>query len=74
MTDLSAASEEDVKAFFRLYYAPNNSTIAIVGDFDPVQAKAWITEYFGDLPQGKPVERPNIVRQTRWEQTLSLRR
>jgi len=61
MTDLSAASEEDVKAFFRLYYAPNNSTIAIVGDFDPAQAKAWITKYFGDLPQGKPVERPNVA-------------
>jgi len=60
MTDLSAASEEDVKAFFRLYYAPNNATLAIVGDFDPAQAKAWITKYFGDLPQGKPVERPNI--------------
>jgi len=61
MTDLSAASEEDVKAFFRLYYAPNNSTIAIVGDFDPTQAKAWITKYFGDLPQGKTVERPNVA-------------
>ena len=60
MTDLSAASEEDVKAFFRLYYAPNNATLAIVGDFDPAQAKAWITKYFADLPQGKPVERPNI--------------
>ena len=51
MTDLSAASEEDVKAFFRHYYAPNNATIAIVGDFDQAQAKAWITKYFGDLPQ-----------------------
>ena len=61
MVDLSAASEEDVKAFFRLYYAPNNATIAIVGDFDPAQAKAWITKYFHDLPQGKPVERPNIA-------------
>jgi zinc protease len=60
MTDLSAASEEDVKAFFRLYYAPNNATIAIVGDFDPAQAKTWITKYFGDVPQGKPVERPSI--------------
>ena len=44
MTDLSAASEEDVKAFFRLYYAPNNATLAVVGDFDPKQAKAWIAE------------------------------
>ncbi|HSB29396.1 MAG TPA: pitrilysin family protein [Pyrinomonadaceae bacterium] len=61
MTDLSAASEEDVKAFFRLYYAPNNATIAIVGDFDPAQAKAWITKYFTDLPRGKNVERPNVA-------------
>ena len=60
MTDLSAASEEDVKAFFRLYYAPNNATLAVVGDFDPKQAKAWIEKYFTDLPQGKTVERPNV--------------
>ena len=39
MADLSAATEEDVKSFFRLYYAPNNAYLAIVGDFDPAQAK-----------------------------------
>ena len=60
MTDLSAASEEDVKAFFRLYYAPNNATIAVVGDFNPAQAKEWIKKYFGDLPQGKTVQRPTV--------------
>ena len=60
MTDLSAASEEDVKAFFRLYYAPNNATLAVVGDFDPAQTKAWIRKYFVDLPQGKTVERPKV--------------
>ena len=60
MTDLSAASEEDVKAFFRLYYAPNNATLAVVGDFDPAQTKAWIQKYFVDLPQGKPVARPTV--------------
>jgi len=60
MTDLSAASENDVKDFFRLYYAPNNATLAVVGDFDPVQAKQWIAKYFNDLPQGKKVERPNV--------------
>ena len=60
MTDLSAASEEDVKAFFRLYYAPNNATIAIVGDFDPAQAKEWIKKYFTDLPKGQTVTRPKV--------------
>src|SRR5687768_10093073 len=46
MTDLTAASEEDVKSFFRLYYAPNNATLAVVGDFDPAQAKKLIEKYF----------------------------
>lgn len=60
MEDLSAASEEDVKNFFRLYYAPNNAILTIVGDFDTAQARAWITRYFADIPRGKPIERPKI--------------
>ncbi len=60
MEDLSAASEEDTKNFFRLYYAPNNAFLAIVGDFNPAQAKAEVKEYFGDLPRGKPVTRPSV--------------
>jgi len=60
MADLSAASETDVKDFFRQYYAPNNASLAVVGDFDPVQAKQWIAKYFTDIPQGKTIERPNV--------------
>lgn len=60
MADLSAASEEDVKNFFRLYYAPNNAFLGVAGDFDPAQAKAWVTKYFGDIPRGKPVTRPSV--------------
>jgi zinc protease len=60
MADLSAATVEDVKQFFRLYYAPNNATLAIVGDIDPNQAKVWVAKYFGDLPRGKPITRPTI--------------
>ena len=75
MTDLSAASEEDVKAFFRLYYAPNNATLAVVGDFDPKQTKAWIQKYFSDLPQGKTVERPKVpLGKLGCEQAFGLRR
>lgn len=58
MKDLQAASLEDVKNFFRLYYAPGNATLAIVGDFDPAQAKQWVQKYFGDLPKGNPIARP----------------
>jgi zinc protease len=60
MEDLSAASEEDVKNFFRLYYAPNNAFLTIVGDFDPVQAKALVLKYFGDIPRGNPIKRPAV--------------
>ena len=61
MDDLSAASEEDVKNFFRLYYAPNNAFIAIVGDFDPAQAKTWLRKYFSDLPKGSAIVRPALA-------------
>jgi zinc protease len=60
MVDLSAASESDVKNFFRTYYAPNNAFLAIVGDFDPAQAKAWVAKYFAEIPRGKPVTRPVV--------------
>ena len=61
MEDLSAASEEDVKNFFRLYYAPNNTFLAVVGDFDPAQVKAWVQKYFGEIPRGKPIARPSVA-------------
>ena len=49
MVDLDAASVEDVKEFFRTWYAPNNAVLAIVGDFDPSQARAWTERYFGGI-------------------------
>ena len=61
MEDLSAASEEDVKSFFRLYYAPNNAFLTIVGDFDAAQAKSWVTKYFGDIPRGNAIKRPDVA-------------
>jgi zinc protease len=39
MADLSAGTEQDVKDFFRLYYAPNDAFLAIAGDFDPAQSR-----------------------------------
>ncbi len=61
MADLSSASLEDVKDFFRQYYAPNNATITISGDIDPDSAKALVTHYFGNIPRSaRPVTRPNV--------------
>jgi zinc protease len=52
MDDLNAARIEDVQQFFRTYYAPNNATLAVVGDFDPAVARRLIDEYFGPIPAG----------------------
>src|SRR5678816_3290031 len=60
MKDLSAASEEDVKNFFRLYYAPNNAILSVAGDFQTAQARTWVTKYFGSIPRGKAITRPSI--------------
>jgi predicted Zn-dependent peptidase len=59
MADLNAATVEDVKAFFDLYYAPNNATLVIAGDFQPADARRLVTQYFGAIPRGQqppPVE------------------
>lgn len=60
MTDLSAASVDDVSRFFRTYYAPNNASIAIAGDFDVDSARTWIARYFGDLPRAPDPIRPTV--------------
>jgi zinc protease len=52
MADLSAASLDDVKQFFRTYYAPNNATMVIAGDFNRDSALAWVNRYFGGIPRG----------------------
>jgi len=50
--DIDAANLEDVKAFFRQWYLPNNASLSIAGDFDPAQAKELVEKYFGSLPSG----------------------
>jgi len=50
MADLNAASVEDVKDFFRIYYAPNNAVLTLVGDLDPAATLAKVQKYFGNMP------------------------
>ncbi|MDQ3521531.1 MAG: insulinase family protein, partial [Gemmatimonadota bacterium] len=58
MKDLNAASMEDVQQFFRNYYTPNNASLSIVGAFDPAETKRMVAKYFGDIPPGLAVQRP----------------
>ena len=57
MEDLDAASLEDVAGFFRTYYAPNNAVLAIVGDVETAQARAWVQRYFGEIPANPAIPR-----------------
>src|SRR5258708_2612174 len=53
--DVQSAKLEDVRKFFKLYYAPNNASLAIVGDFNPEKARELVEKYFGPLKRGEDV-------------------
>ena len=59
MEDLGAASLEDVKGFFRTYYAPNNAVLVLAGKFDEKEVKNWVEKYFGPIAKGSDIIRPN---------------
>jgi zinc protease len=59
MQDLTAATLDDVKQFFKTYYVPSNATLAIAGDFEVDQAKRQIEKYFASLPSAPRPSRPS---------------
>jgi len=64
MEDLTAASAEDVREFFRKYYAPQNASIVIAGDINPAEARKKVEYWFADVKPGKsadPIEVPPVV-------------
>jgi zinc protease len=58
MADLEAASLDDVRRFFRTWYAPGNASLAIAGDVTVERARALVERYFGGVPAGVPAPRP----------------
>jgi zinc protease len=58
--DIQAAKLEDVQNFFKLYYAPNNASLAIVGDIDKAATRKLVEKYFGPFKQGEPVPKPSV--------------
>ncbi|MGA9525438.1 MAG: pitrilysin family protein [Myxococcaceae bacterium] len=60
MADLDAATLDDVKDFFRTWYAPSNATLVIAGDFDKEKAKALVEKYFGSLPSRPKPKAPTV--------------
>jgi zinc protease len=69
MADLSAASLDDVKEFFRTYYSPNNATIVVAGAVKADSVRALVRQMFGEIPRGpampaRPAPAPFAVRDT----------
>ncbi|MEE9441533.1 MAG: pitrilysin family protein [candidate division Zixibacteria bacterium] len=60
LDDLTAATLENAKEFFRMYYAPNNASLCIAGDFSQDKARALVEKYFAPIPPGPPIERLQI--------------
>jgi zinc protease len=56
MADLTAASYDDVVAFFKKYYTPANASLVVAGDLDPAAARTLVEKWFGDVKPGAPVE------------------
>jgi zinc protease len=55
--DIAAARLDDVRAFFRQYYVPNNASLAIVGDIDVARTRELVEKYFGTIARGADVPR-----------------
>jgi zinc protease len=60
-TDIQAAKLDEVRAFFKTYYVPNNATLVVAGNFDPARATSWITKYFGPIAKGATPPKPSIT-------------
>ena len=60
LRDIEAAKLDEVREFFKTYYAPNNAALAIAGDVNPDAVRAMVEKYFGDIPLQSVPERPDV--------------
>ena len=56
MEDLTAATYDDVVAFFKRYYSPSNASLVVAGDIDPVATRRLVEKWFSDVKPGPPPE------------------
>jgi predicted Zn-dependent peptidase len=59
-SDLDAATLDDVQAFFKTYYAPNNAVLLILGDVRPEEGFALARRYFEDISANAAIPRPDV--------------
>lgn len=71
LEDITAASLDDVKEFFRRFYTPNNASLVIAGDFQPAAARRLVEKYFGAIKRGPRIA-PVRAPQPRLEKEIRL--
>ncbi len=59
--DLEDSSLEDVRAFFKTYYAPNNAVLVVVGDFNSAEMKPLVEKYFGTIARQEAPPKPDVA-------------
>jgi len=57
---IDQAQIDEFREFYKTYYVPNNAVLAIVGDIDIERTKQLVRDYFGDIPRGREVARPQF--------------
>ena len=61
MSDLTAASYEDVVSFFKRYYGPNNASLVVAGDIEPEKTRSLVEKWFAEIPAGPPVDPVSVT-------------
>jgi zinc protease len=76
MDDLTAASYDDVVAFFKKYYAPSNASLVVAGDLDVAAARRLVEKWFGDVKAGpapEPMTIPGVALTATTKKTITDR-
>jgi zinc protease len=73
MGDLDAANINDAASFFKTYYSPNNAVLVVTGDFDTKATKAWISQYYGNIPPATLPPKPDLSEPRQTVQKRSMR-
>lgn len=66
IAELDAASLDDVRAFHRTWYRPDNALLIVAGDFDRAELDGWVDKYFGVIPRpAAPIPRTTVMEPSR---------
>jgi predicted Zn-dependent peptidase len=74
LAELDAATLDDARAFFATYYAPNNAVVVVTGDVDPAQTLRWVQRYFGGIPAGPALRKPDVSEPRQTQERRASRR